>query len=234
MERFEELLDYINELNSDGRIRYDDYSRLFDLASEIGDIAYALDSAKTDIAALIWLNGNCEYCAHGEKEEFCGANRWRCKLGDKTDCKPEWRGASNMVRTIQRVERVEKPTSPREKLSRTERLFGPKANWSIHDEPATTMEHEEYKGFLLIECANCGKLHGFCAKHPISQYQCRDCDGVTQLHDLVSAIIRCKCGKRFKYRTNLEGVTFTYSCLSCGAPVDLAYNAKAREYQTVQ
>ena len=26
----------------------------------------------------------------------------------------------------------------------------------------------------------------------------------------------------------------TYSCLSCGAPVDLAYNKKARAYQTVR
>lgn len=25
-----------------------------------------------------------------------------------------------------------------------------------------------------------------------------------------------------------------YSCLSCGAPVDLAYNKKARAYQTVR
>ena len=32
MERFESLLDFINELNESGRIQYDDYSRLFDLA----------------------------------------------------------------------------------------------------------------------------------------------------------------------------------------------------------
>lgn len=58
MERFEELLDYINELNSSGRIPYEDYSRLYDLASELGDVVFELDAAKTDIAALLWLNGN--------------------------------------------------------------------------------------------------------------------------------------------------------------------------------
>lgn len=31
MERFENRFDFINELNENGRIPYDDYSRLFDL-----------------------------------------------------------------------------------------------------------------------------------------------------------------------------------------------------------
>ena len=91
-----------------------------------------------------------------------------------------------------------------------------------------------YKGFLLIRCAQCGELRGFCAKQPISSYRCATCNGETPLHDLTSAHIRCKCGKHFKYRTNFEEDVFTYSCLSCGAPVDLAYNKKARAYQTVR
>ena len=45
---------------------------------------------------------------------------------------------------------------------------------------------------------------------------------------------RCKCGKIFKYRTNIEEDSITYNCLSCGAPVDLVYNKKARAYQTVR
>lgn len=51
-----------------------------------------LEEAKRDIAALLWLNGNCEYCAYGVKEEYSGANRWSCKLGNEIDCKPEWKG----------------------------------------------------------------------------------------------------------------------------------------------
>lgn len=81
---------------------------------------------------------------------------------------------------------------------------------------------------------HCGELRGFCAKQPISSYRCATCNGETPLHDLTSAHIRCKCGKHFKYRTNFEEDVFTYSCLSCGAPVDLAYNKKARAYQTVR
>lgn len=125
MERFENLLDFINELNENGRIPYDDYSRLFDLVQEFAGAEEAINAAATDIAALLWLNGNCEY-------------------------------------------------------------------------------------------------------------RCATCNGETPLHDLTSAHIRCKCGKHFKYRTNFEEDFFTYSCLSCGAPVDLAYNKKARTYQTVR
>ena len=91
-----------------------------------------------------------------------------------------------------------------------------------------------YKGFLLIRCAQCGDLRGFCVKQPISSYRCAACGGETPLHDLMSAHIRCKCGKSFKYRTNIEEDSITYNCLSCGAPVDLAYNKKARAYQTVR
>lgn len=203
MERFENLLDFINELNENGRIPYDDYSRLFDLVQEFAGAEEAINAAATDIAALLWLNGNCEYCEHGEKEEFSGANRWHCRLGNGIDCRPVWRGAATKA-SLPEIHKAE-PTSPK-----------------------------TYKGFLLIRCAQCGELRGFCAKQPISSYRCATCNGETPLHDLTSAHIRCKCGKHFKYRTNFEEDFFTYSCLSCGAPVDLAYNKKARTYQTVR
>lgn len=67
MGRYNDLISFINKLNESGRIQYDDYSRLFDLASELGEVENALGTAKVDIAALLWLNGNCEYCEHGEK-----------------------------------------------------------------------------------------------------------------------------------------------------------------------
>lgn len=122
----------------------------------------------------------------------------------------------------------------RAKPSRAETMFGPKEAWAIPDRAeAEETAPKTYKGFLLIRCAQCGELRGFCAKQPISSYRCATCNGETPLHDLTSAHIRCKCGKHFKYRTNFEEDVFTYSCLSCGAPVDLAYNKKARAYQTV-
>lgn len=48
------------------------------------------DAAKTDIAALLWLDGQCKYCKFSRKDEYCGASRWRCELG--AACNPEWRG----------------------------------------------------------------------------------------------------------------------------------------------
>lgn len=53
-----------------------------------------LECAKRDIAALLWLDGQCQYCKFGKKDEYSGANRWRCKLGSAANCRPEWRGAN--------------------------------------------------------------------------------------------------------------------------------------------
>lgn len=217
MERFENLLDFINELNENGRIQYDDYSRLFDLVQEFAGAEEAINAAAADIAALLWLNGNCEYCEHGEKEEFNGANRWHCRLGNGIDCRPVWRGAATKA-SLPEIHKAE-PTLLRAKPSRAETMFGPKEAWAIPDRAeAEETTPKTYKGFLLIRCAQCGELRGFCAKQPISSYRCATCNGETPLHDLTSAHIRCKCGKHFKYRTNFEEDVFTYSCLSCGAP----------------
>lgn len=233
MEQFENLLDFVNELNETGRIQYDDYSCLFDLVQEFAGAEEAINAAATDIAALLWLNGNCEYCEHGEKEEFSGANRWHCRLGNGIDCRPVWRGAATKA-SLPEMHKAE-ATSLRAKPSRAETMFGPKETWATPDRAEVEeTTPKTYKGFLLIRCAQCGDLRGFCVKQPISSYRCAACGGETPLHDLTSAHIRCKCGKSFKYRTNIEEDSITYNCLSCGAPVDLAYNKKARAYQTVR
>ena len=186
MERFENLLDFINELNENGRIQYDDYSRLFDLVQEFAGAEEAINAAATDIAALLWLNGNCEYCEHGEKEEFSGANRWHCRLGNGIDCRPVWRGAATKA-SLPEIHKAE-PTSLRAKPSRAETMFGPKETWAIPDRAeAEETAPKTYKGFLLIRCAQCGELRGFCVKQPISSYRCAACGGETPLHDLTSA-----------------------------------------------
>lgn len=56
---------------------------------------------------------------------------------------------------------------------------------------------------------------------------------MTPLNDIVPMYVRCKCGQRFRYQTNLTDDCFTYTCFGCGAPVDMAYNKKGRKYQTV-
>lgn len=112
MEHLENLIEFINELNESGRIQYDDYSLLFDLASELVEAKDALGAAKVDIAALLWLNGDCEYCAHGEKEEFSGANKWHCGLGSGAECHPAWRGVIAPESKIQKESRLRLVQSP--------------------------------------------------------------------------------------------------------------------------
>lgn len=63
-----------------------------DAIKEYKKLEEKLEEAKRDIEALLWLNGNCEYCKYGVKEEYSGANRWYCKLGHRVDCKPDWKG----------------------------------------------------------------------------------------------------------------------------------------------
>ena len=60
---------------------------------EIRGLQNDLGAARADIAALLWLNGNCQYCGFGRKDEYSGANRWRCgRPGGAANCRPEWRG----------------------------------------------------------------------------------------------------------------------------------------------
>lgn len=66
-----------------------------DCVKEYKKLEKQLEKAKIDITALLWLNGNCSYCKYGVKEEYSGANRWICKLGNGIDCRPEWKGDIN-------------------------------------------------------------------------------------------------------------------------------------------
>ena len=92
----------------------------------------------------------------------------------------------------------------------------------------------KYKGFLLIRCSDCGQVKGFCAKQLISKFRCDDCGGVTKLVDLRAAYMDCKCGRHFKYRTNEKSEIITYSCMDCGAPVDMMLNSKRTAYTTIK
>lgn len=62
------------------------------LCDMVANLHTELYHAKNDIGALLFLNGNCEYCANGQVEKYCDAERWTCKLGNGIVCKPVWRG----------------------------------------------------------------------------------------------------------------------------------------------
>ena len=45
--------------------------------------------------------------------------------------------------------------------------------------------------------------------------------------------MHCKCGKSFRYKTNVTAQTITHTCLNCKAPVDMELNSKGNAYVTV-
>lgn len=90
-----------------------------------------------------------------------------------------------------------------------------------------------YKGFMIIECENCGAVKGFCAKQPTYSYKCNDCGEETPLEELRPMYMRCKCGKDYRYLTNLKTNMFTKDCISCGAPVDMELNGRKTAYVTI-
>ena len=98
--------------------------------------------------------------------------------------------------------------------------------------PEMEKQDHEYTGFLLIQCEDCGKIRGFCAKSPISSYIC-ECGPSTRLNDLKPALLRCrKCGENFKYKTNIQSERFAYSCLNCGKRNRLFLNSDGDTYIT--
>lgn len=154
-------------------------------------------------------------------------------------------------------EKLLNTTPPRAgKRSRLESMFGPKESWDpgakgehkapepqeditmgdvvkTLDKPKKAGESGDskgYTGFLYLRCESCGKARGMCAKRPLKAYRC-GCGHETKLKGLKKAVFTCGCcGTHFEYRTNMTSLGFTMECLSCKAPVDLAYSQKGRQY----
>ena len=146
-----------------------------------------------------------------------------------------------LVRAIKAVmdygeETPEQKESPKSKV---ERMFGAKEDWHKNEpQPALLQEQDEkpdgYKGFLLIRCRHCGQIKAFCAKVPIIEYFCKDCGCTTPLDRMIPAYVRCKCGSRYKYRSNIDtGEPVSISCLQCSAPIDLEFNKKKVVLETL-
>lgn len=91
-----------------------------------------------------------------------------------------------------------------------------------------------YKGFLLIKCTTCGRIHAFNSRAVTSRYQCRDCNRVMDLENLVPLQADCECGQKSRYRTNIEEPMLDVTCIACGNPVTVEWNAKKKYYQTVR
>ena len=84
--------------------------------------------------------------------------------------------------------------------SRVERMFGARDTWKSADPDA---DQGPYRGFLIVQCEECGAIKAFCAKHETYGYKCGECGHETPLEKLRPLFMHCKCGKSFSYKTNL-------------------------------
>lgn len=91
----------------------------------------------------------------------------------------------------------------------------------------------EYKGFLLIKCAECGDVHAFCAKQPVRTYRCAKCGAWTELKHMAPLRVVCECGHSYGYMTNLDYKQMDVTCFNCGAPVAVEWNERFGRYITI-
>lgn len=76
--------------------------------------------------------------------------------------------------------------------SRVERMFGARDTWKSGDPDA---DQGPYRGFLIVQCEECGTIKAFCAKHETFGYKCSECGHETPLEKLRPLFMHCKCGK---------------------------------------
>ncbi len=113
--------------------------------------------------------------------------------------------------------------------SRVERIFGKRETWNSD---RVDNDQGPFKGFLMLECEECGEVRAFCAKRETYSFKC-DCGHVTPLESLRPMFMHCKCGKDFRYRTNITRPTVSHTCIVCHAPVDMELNKKETAYVTI-
>lgn len=153
----------------------------------------------------------------------------------------------------------EPPSEPEQLLSRVERLFGRRESWpnataaatpsqgkdkaeaeeaeeAEDTGPETSFSRRAVKGFLIVECENCGQTREFCSRAEITSNRCHSCGHVTTLDKtyMRPAYAKCKCGREFKYQTNATGDTITINCIACGSPIDMQLNGRGTAYVTLR
>lgn len=88
-----------------------------------------------------------------------------------------------------------------------------------------------YRGFLLLECGQCGKMRGFNARVPIAEQTCRSCGYVTVLKDMARADLYCPtCKKMWRYKTNTTNPEISWPCVTCGTVMYSKWDKQLSRY----
>ena len=125
------------------------------------------------------------------------------------------------------------PQREPERRSRTERMFGSRDTWDTPAQPRNPdADQGPYRGFLMIRCEECGEVKAYCARRETYGYKCK-CGHETPLEKLRPMFMHCKCGKTFRYKTNLTAKQHTHICMDCGSPVDMEINSRGTAYVTI-
>lgn len=134
----------------------------------------------------------------------------------------------------------EKPA--KQHMSRVERIFGRREEWSSApaQQPETEAEEQTVrpvKGFLIIKCRSCGSTRSFFLKDYASATRCPGCGAEIPLDGnlLRPVYMQCPhCENALKYKTNFTGERIELNCKRCGAPVDLELNGRGTAYNTIK
>lgn len=121
---------------------------------------------------------------------------------------------------------------------RVESMFGSRESWGLEQNtPEARRDREEkdqygpWHGFLILQCAECGRARAFNAKQEIYAYKC-GCGAETPLENLKPLYLRCKCGAEWRYKTNLQDETTEHKCIRCGNVVKTRLNGRKTAYVT--
>lgn len=93
---------------------------------------------------------------------------------------------------------------------------------------------EKYTGFLFVKCENCGDTKAYCAKFPTQYHKCKVCGAHTEFHNLRKMFIRCECGRKAKYLTNVTDKMVDVPCPDCGSPVAVELDSRRMIYKTIK
>ncbi|MBS4981933.1 MAG: hypothetical protein KHZ72_11435 [Lachnospiraceae bacterium] len=96
-------------------------------------------------------------------------------------------------------------------------------------------EEKRYKGFLHLECPNCGTIKSFNSAKEIKGYHCFECgEDMIFEEELKPLYVNCECGNSYRYMTNIKEQIFDIDCLNCGSPVAVKWNEKKLVYETIR